>query len=70
MTAGLLGVPMAWRRACPWLPALVRAGRVLVGPTGELVRITNCGHFEFIVRAGQPWHRSIACDPSAMSRAG
>jgi hypothetical protein len=63
VTAGLVAVDPRARRAWPWLPALVKAGRVLVGPTGEVIRVDDRGHLEFVVTAGQPWHRSVASDP-------
>jgi hypothetical protein len=70
MTGALLATPKAWRRAMPWIPALVKAGRILVGPDGATVRVLDDGNLEFVVTAGQPWHRSIASDPGAVRGAG
>lgn len=53
------------RRAWPWLPGLSRAGRIHVGPLGELLVITDTGGADVIVTASRPWDRSIASDPAA-----
>jgi len=64
VTADLLVVPPGWRRAAPWLPALMREGRVFVGPDGLTLRVVD-GELELLVSGGRPWFRSIAADPTS-----
>jgi hypothetical protein len=50
------------RRAWPFLPAVSRAGRIHLGPTGEQVRVREDGGADPVNSFG---HRSIASDPLA-----
>ncbi len=53
------------RSAWPWLPPVAPIGAVMVGPTGETLRVRAD-------RGCDPWppdgHRSIASDPTASPR--
>lgn len=50
------------RRAWPWLPAVAPTRAVLIGPTGEVVRVNDLGQLDPIGPRAW-WHRSIAADP-------
>jgi hypothetical protein len=38
----------------PWLPAYSKAGAVLIGPDGEIVRVLEDGLVERVRQAGEP----------------
>ena len=59
------------RRCWPWLPALVREGRIFVGPLGEVLRAREdgAGAMDVLVRGGTPWNRSVAADATPGRRA-
>jgi hypothetical protein len=58
-------VPESWRRAYPWLPALIVPRRLYVGPGGEILRCSDAGRLEMVIQGAMPFHRSIASDPGA-----
>ncbi len=65
MTAPLVTLLAAAREAWPWLPAVARVASILIGPSGETLRVGPGGELDPIIRGGLPWSRSIASDPCA-----
>lgn len=63
-----LATPAGWRRAAPWLPAIVRPGRVYVGDAGEVLRVDELGHLDVVHQGASPFGRSIASNPDATWR--
>ena len=52
------------RSVWPWIPYCARRGDVLVGPTGERLRVRDDGGLDPVVEGGRP-HPGIAADPTA-----
>ena len=52
--------PESWLQRCRWLPPFVQLGQVLVGPGGEVVKVSREGRLELIVMGAQPAESSSA----------
>ena len=59
--------PDSCRAAWPWVPRFVHLGQILVGPTGEVLRVSESG-LDVVHQGGQPFLRSIAADPAPGKR--
>lgn len=67
MRPPLVDVDPRARRAWPWLPRHAPAGALLVGPTGEVLRVAGAGLVDELVLGGHP-HGGAASDPSNARR--
>ena len=65
--ADLVAVHPGWRRALPWLPVFIVAGRVYVCPCGETYRAVGDGRLEQLHRGGRP-RGGAASDPAHSGR--
>lgn len=61
-----IAIHPAWRRACPWLPAASRPGRIFVGP-GIVLRTLIDGCMVVVTAPGMP-RAGIAFDPANAGR--
>ena len=60
--------PESWRKACgDWIPRFIHIGQVIVGPGGELVRVSQAGRLELVIPGGHP-HPGVASDPEPGER--
>lgn len=63
MTAAVV-LDAGWREAVD-LPAALPAGSFIQLPDGQVLRVSEDGRLEQLVRGGAPFWRSIASDPAA-----
>jgi hypothetical protein len=46
-------------RAWPWLPELLRLRGIYMGPTGEVLRVCECGRARVVGLQPRPWSVSF-----------
>ncbi len=59
----LLELDVRARSAWPWLPSHAVPGAVLLGPTGEVLRVAGDGALDEVLAPGHP-HGGAARDPT------